>query len=598
MITHKTTIRGLLLGLVCALLGAAVIAAPAQAEFHISGFSGGSFNQDGTTASQAASHPYSASTTIEFPQLGFLEPDGLVKEIQAELPPGFIGNPTIVPARCTSEQLAELNVSCPPSSQVGVATIKTALFPGFPLTSAAIYSMEPTPGSPALFGFRIFNVPAYLFPKVRTGADNGLTVRSPEITQALPITGVTIELWGVPADPSHDVDRGTPGQAGFDTSFQYCSQVPDAECSNPAGYEPTAFITNPSNCAAGPLATTARANSYEEPTIFRTASFDHDTNGNPTAVTGCADVPFEPTIAVKPSTNLADSPSGLDVDISVPTEGLNDPNGIAQANLRKATVTLPRGMTVNAASADGLGACSTAQVGLTTPIGQTPILFTPNPANCPDSAKIGTVAVDTPLLDHPLPGFVYLASQNDNPFGSLLALYISLDDPRTGIAVKLAGRVTADPATGQLSATFDDNPQLPFEDFKLSFFGGSHASLKTPLACGSFTTTTAMTPWSAPEGPSAAPSSSFGVTQGAGGGACVATEAAAPHKPSFTAGTVDPTAGAFTPFVLKLARADGTQPIKGIDTTLPKGLVGKLAGVPYCPDAALSTAAGKSGKAE
>ena len=75
--------------------------------------------------------------------------------------------------------------------------------------------------------------------------------------------------------------------------------------------------------------------------------------------------------------------------------------------------------------------------------------------------------VDTPLIDHPVPGAVYLADPYDNPFNSLLALYIALDDPQTGIFVKLAGEVSPNPDSGQLQASFEDNPQVPFTNFHL-----------------------------------------------------------------------------------------------------------------------------------
>jgi hypothetical protein len=250
-------------------------------------------------------------------------------------------------------------------------------------------------------------------------------------------------------------------------------------------------------------------------------------------------------------------------------------------------VKLPAGLAVNPSSANGLGACSEAQIAIG--------LDQPN--SCPDSSKLGTVQIDTPVLEEPVPGAIYLAEQSKNPFGSLIALYIAAKLPN-GQEVKMAGKAEPDPSTGQIATTFANNPQLPFEDLHVNLFGGARASLRTPLSCGSYTTTTRLTPWSAPEVADAEPSDAFQVTQGAGGGACVASDTQAPHKPSFTAGTVDPTAGIYTPFVLKLARADGSQPIKGIETTLPKGLIGKLAGIPYCPEAALAAAAAKSGKAE
>ncbi|HYJ21227.1 MAG TPA: hypothetical protein VEW07_04290, partial [Solirubrobacterales bacterium] len=335
--------------------------------------------------------------------------------------------------------------------------------------------------------------------------------------------------------------------------------------------------------------TTLRVNSWPNPGVVKS----YDTTSPET--TGCNELDFNPTIEARPTTNLADSPSGLEFDLEIPQ---NDaPNGVATAHLKDAVVTLPQGLTVNPSSANGLDACSPAQIGLTTPVGQADASFNKNPNACPDGSKLGTVEVQS-VLDHPLKGSVYLASQNQNPFNSLLALYLAIEDPESGLIAKLPGEVKADPVSGRLTAGFQDNPQLPVEELKVNFFGGARGALRTPPTCGSFTTTANLTPWSTPEGADAARTSSFSVSQGAGGGACPASAAQAPNKPSFSAGTVNPSAGVYTPFVLKLARADGSQEIKAIDTTLPKGLLGKLAGTSYCSDASLAAAAGKSGRAE
>jgi hypothetical protein len=220
--------------------------------------------------------------------------------------------------------------------------------------------------------------------------------------------------------------------------------------------------------------------------------------------------------------------------------------------------------------------------------------FTPEAAQCPDNAKLGTVSISSPaVLDHPLEGFVYLAAQNENPFNSLLAIYITVDDPTSGVVVKLPGKIEADSRTGQLVATVSEAPQLPFEDLHLEFFRGDAAPLKTGIACGTDEVTTDMVPWTTPEGEIRRPGDSFAIDKG-----CFSGEGAAPNSPSFEAGTVDPSAGKYSPFVLKLSRPDGTQQLTGIDATLPKGLLAKLAGIPYCSDQDLATAAGKSGKAE
>jgi hypothetical protein len=224
-------------------------------------------------------------------------------------------------------------------------------------------------------------------------------------------------------------------------------------------------------------------------------------------------------------------------------------------------------------------------------VGQLPVRTDANPANCPADAKIGSVEVETPLLDHNLPAALYVAQPYQNPFGSLLAVYLTVHDEQTGVVSKLAGKVEADPQTGQLTTTFKDNPELPIEDVKLKVFGGPRAALKTPLACGTHTIASEIVPWSTPEGANANLTDSFQTSvAAAGSGACPGSEAQAPNAPGFSAGTIAPAAGAYSPFVLKLSREDGSQRLTGIDATLPKGLLAKLAGVSYCSEAQINQA--------
>ena len=223
-----------------------------------------------------------------------------------------------------------------------------------------------------------------------------------------------------------------------------------------------------------------------------------------------------------------------------------------------------------------------------------------HPGNCPDASKLGTATLRTPLIDHSLEGQVYLGTPDCSPCsdadaaaGKLIHLYIEIDDPATGVVVKLPGSATADPATGQLTATFKDNPQFPFEDLQLHFKSGARAPLTTPAVCGTYNTTTELTPWSAPETEDAHPGSSFAVSSG-----CAPSAAQMPNNPAFSAGTASPIGGSYSPFVLKLSRENGSQAIKGLDLTLPPGLTGKLAGIPYCSEAQIAAARNHSGAAE
>jgi hypothetical protein len=446
--------------------------------------------------------------------------------------------------------------------------------------ASPLYNMVPPPGKAAQLGFEALNLGVYvhLLGGVNSAGEYELFAGSHDIValEKNPLVAVQTTLWGNPSDPSHDPMRGVCALIGGSCTL--------AERSN------TPLLTLPSSCRPS-LTATAIADSWENPSqkVQRSVQVEDPSTGLPTGTDGCNALGFNPTITAQPTTNLSDAPTGLDVNLHVPqTDKFEE---LATANFKDVKVTLPAGVTVNASSANGLGACTSAQIGLTTAVGQTPVRFDEVPASCPDNAKIGIVEVNTPLLDHPLPGAIYTAQPFQNPFGSLLAIYIAVHDEESGVVSKLAGKVEANPQTGQLTATFAENPELPIEDVKTSFFGGPRAALKTPLACGTHTVTSEIVPWSTPEGATAHPSDSFQTSVAASGsGACPTSEAAAPNTPNFEAGTIAPQAGAYSPFLFKLSREDGTQRLTAIDTTLPKGLIGKLAGTTYCSEAQIAAA--------
>ena len=265
----------------------------------------------------------------------------------------------------------------------------------------------------------------------------------------------------------------------------------------------------------------------------------------------------------------------------------------ATAHLRDAVVTLPEGMTLNPPASDGLGSCSLAEVGMTAsgrPLG--------TPVTCPDQSKLGVVKVVTPVIENPLPGTLYLATQGENPFGSRFAIYLVVSDPVSGLLVKIPGQIEPDPSTGRVTFSFRNNPQLPIEDLSIELFAGPRAPLKTPDDCGRHVSEGLLTPWTSPAGADAELESSFRLTAGPDGGACRPEGARAPNAPTFSAGTISPTVKVFTPFFLKLTRADGTQQLKAVDTILPQGLLAKLAGVSICSDAAIAAAPARTGRAE
>ncbi|HTA96529.1 MAG TPA: hypothetical protein VK730_02670 [Solirubrobacteraceae bacterium] len=572
--------------------------------FGVQSFSIGAFGPAAEVDALAGSHPYELTTTFAFPTTIVsgrgASAEANPRDIEVELPPGLIGNPNAV-AKCSAYNVA--HADCSGATQVGVLTIYTA---GRPLGEGGIpspiYNLVPPGGVAAQFGGR-FNgfVTADIEAKIRTGSDYGITADSLYVSTAEGLTGATIRMWGVPSDPSHDLERycPAPGKVNEETGpGGPTSYYPYGPCTERGPSIP--FLRNPTSCS-GPRTASAHVDGWQEPGVFVGKS------GEMPAVTECGKLRFEPTLEAQPTSSVADSPSGLNVDLHVPQpEGCKEEAGkvqceLGEADLKDAKVVLPPGLVVNPSSADGLEACSEAQIGYlpgkSAEVGTAQ--FTPEQGQCPDGSKLGTVEIDSPLVDHPLPGGVYLAAQDANPFKSLLALYIAVYDPATGVIVKLPGRVTADQGTGQLTTTFENNPQLPFNDFKLDFFSSAtRAPLTTPFVCGSYSLASVLTPWSAPEGADATPSSAAFAVTGRNGGSCVKSEGEAPNAPVFEAGTASPIGGSYSPFVLHLKREDASQHFSGLNVTLPPGMTGKIAGLQQCSQGAIEAAQARSHEGE
>ncbi|MBA3866564.1 MAG: hypothetical protein H0X42_09515 [Solirubrobacterales bacterium] len=533
---------------------------------------------------QAGAHP-DATASFRLVESTPGASDDNAKDVEVALPAGFVGDPEAVPA-CTRADFSGAfspgtSGSCSPVSQVGVASFELNEGGG---GTYPVYRIAATTGSPASFGIPIFGIAGIVLnPRLRSDGDYGLTVVTSDINgQPYGLRRSSLTFWGVPADPSHDPERWLGGG--------------DGDWGAGSGLAPRPFLSNPGYCDSGPLDTTISLDSWQAPGQWLPVNpLDPAYRSSAPAPGGCGSLRFgglaaPAGLSFQPAVRRADTPSGYDARLTLPYN--ENPGTLANPTLRDSVVKLPPGVVIDPAAASGLGACSPRQIGF---LGSgfplpAPLHFDERPVSCPDSAKIGTVEVRTPLLDHPLTGAVYLAEQGDNPFGSLLAIYLAIEDPATGIVVKLAGRVVADPADGDLTARFEDNPELPFTELALHFFGGPQAPLVNPQVCGAKTTATELTAWSAPYTPAIVVSDSFTIDGGANGSTCLASVAAAPNAPSFEAGTVTPIAGAYSPFVLQISREDGSQRLRGLNLTLPPGLSGKLAGVPFCSEAAIRRA--------
>ncbi len=557
-----------------ALMALLLVPAGAQAAFGINQVEVAALNSDGTVDLQAGSHPYEFNVNFKTNLDSQGQPAGTLRDFIAELPPGLVGNPLAVP-RCTGADFEGLLPNCPVNTQIGYAKVEVA---GLSSITSPVYNLTPPMGVPASFGFSAAGLNSFSEASLRTGGDYGLNVSDITLPTSFPIQTVSVTIWGVPADSGHDPKRGRDclNTGCRNEKDEIC---PASEpCPLPSDLRPAPFLTLPTSCT-GPLKTTIKVDSVEEPGVFQSTSVESlGEGGDPEGLNGCEAPPFEPKIIAQPETTAAGSPTGLHFNLHSPQN--EDPEQLSTANLKDAVVTLPKGLVINPSALGGLGACSSAEVDL----------HGPGAANCPASSKVGTVKVETPALDHPVPGVVYIAKQGDNPFNSLLALYIAIDDPISGIIVKLAGKVELDPVTGQLTTSFRDNPQLPVEDFDFDFTGGPRAALTTPSTCGTYTTTAVLTPWTAPQGADVSASNRFQINSAAAGGPCVNSEAQLPNRFSFEAGTVSPLAEAYSPFVLKLSRENGSQQLRELNFTLPPGLSARVVSAQRCSEAQIAVA--------
>jgi hypothetical protein len=532
----------------------------------------------GTDYTKAGGHPFMAYTSFgarvhHTVDGGKVKPNGNIKDTVVDAPRGFVGNALASPELCPSVEAVILKI-CPPKSAVAGIEVYSPLgsapafnvYPVFPNFQTAVFSVEPEYGQPAQFAFAISpTLTPYTFvPELRADEGYAVSFRTAPLITVPVLYGANVTLC--------DFGARFTTPAG-EQKFTECKGPTDVDAN------PNPLITNPTRCAGAPPTTGLKVDSWQNPDEVKTYS------AVAPPVTECEDVPFEPESELTPSNHEAESPTGLNVQVNMPLEGVLSPTGVSQANLDNVTVTFPKGMSINPATADGLQACSLAQIKLKSNAQD----------ECPESSKVGTVEIDTPLIRETLTGSVFVARQKENPFNATLGLYMDFDSKRDGVRIKVAGKLETDPVTGQLTSVFTENPEAPFSRLALKFNGGPRAALINPPQCGTYAIHSEFSPWSAvsPANPTpeeiVSQDSTYQVTSGPNGSACP-TDALAP---TMNAGLEGTQAGAKNPFNFTLSREDGTQRFSGIDVSTPQGLTAYLKGIPYCPDATLAAISGE-----
>jgi hypothetical protein len=476
---------------------------------------------------------------------------GAAKDIAVDLPLGLVGNPNSIP-QCTVSQLA--TTRCPQASQVGIAHLSYIVVGmQFPPEQVGIFNMVPTRGQIAQLGLVIGSGAFSSFISFKLDpSDDSVEAVARNIFTGLPLYSIETIIWGIPGAKEHDSQRTC---VGANNRFN-CEDLPD-------GFRNMSpFTAAPAVCGQE-LGTEARVDTYQEPGRYETAQAPVP------ALSGCDTLRFAPTISVAATNAEAGAPTGLDTELKFPQ---NFKPFVAQETppLRDVIVNLPDGMSINPASAGGLGACPDSALNL----------GSETPVSCPLSSKIGTVTATTPVLDEPLTGSVYVRPQasNDPASGEMFRLALILENEQRGISIRVPGQVKADPNTGRLQASFLDSPQLPVAALDLHLKEGPRAPLVNPPRCGNPTVAATLRSW---DGEVVDSVGTFAVDQGCG--------AKDGFTPDFLAGTSNPIGGAFSPFTLRVARPEGQQNVSTIQATLPEGLLAKLAGVPLCPEAGAVT---------
>ncbi len=512
------------------------------------------------------------------------------KDVTYRLPSGFASNFADTPQCTQAQYLAEF---CPVDTQVGVTTVflepdELGIRGEYEHYLEPVYNLVPETGQLATIAFSIggnFFVEGQvsLRPFGERGAAGeplepyGADVSFHNIDADIQtVVGGSLTVWGIPADPVHNAMRLKPDPV---THGYGVFGEPDE------GVAPVPYFTNPTSCA-GPLHSEFQVDSWEEPGHYVTAQMDYG------PLVGCDRLTFEPQLEVQPSASSAESPTGLSVNLEVPQHE-QDAYGVVAPHLYEAKVVLPAGMTVNPSAGAGLQACSEAEFQY-----ESEVLHPEPGRGCPRESKLGTARAKSPGVpnNEEATGSLYLATPYENKFGTLLAIDLVLRIPDRGVVVTAPGKVELDPVTGQLTTTFQENPQLPVSDFVFSFHQGATSPLVTPPTCGAYTTHATFNPWSEPLQEHTL-LAKFTISSGVEGGACP-SGGVPPFKPLVTAGTENPNAGAYSPLNILIDRKDGEQEITGFASQLPLGLTGNLSGIPFCSEADIQQARKKTGAQE
>lgn len=397
-------------------------AAHPSADFSLSAAPGG-----GKCAKTGAERPFAPSFAAQTakPVGGAFSPFGIeltrtpgsqeLKGAEVLLPPGVSAKlkgvrycPESALASATAQAgLAEIaNPSCPGSSFVGDAQILTGSGPSPIQIAGKVYLAGPYRGAPLSL--------AVITPATAGPFDLGTVVVrvalfvQPETAQVQAVSDAIPHVYGGALLDIHSVSM---------------------QIDRPN------FSLNPTNCS--PLASAATlhggANDPNDP-----AGFSSYATSVPFQVNGCEKLGFKPKLSMRlfGARRRAKNPK---LRATLVARG-------GDANVGRAAVTLPNALILDQANLSKV--CTRVQFAAHA---------------CPKKSIYGYARAETPLLDGPLQGPVYLRSSN-NPLPDLVA------DLRGQIEIVLVSRT--DSTHGRIRSTFDRVPDAPVSKFTLSLRGG------------------------------------------------------------------------------------------------------------------------------
>ncbi len=384
-------------------------------------------------------------------------------------PEGVFGNPYAI-THCTSSDFA-LD-QCPSNSQAGLITVYANYEGESALPARHRADLRPRTARAnrrRCFAFIVptLNIPINIPVAVRTGGDYGLRFTVQDITQLTPLAGADLTFWGFPA--RRKPRRRTLPQRRSRRTRQLPRtrrhHLPRRRRSR-SSIPVHPLTDNPTTCTGAPLDDEPRTSRPTRTPPIRPPRAEAATR----RPTDCDLEVFNPVLYASPTTDgdrLALRP---------------------QHRAERAPVPRLRRLAVGDQNGDRHPARQASRSTPTPPTGRRPApTRRPTSAprarrDCPDNSKIGTFPIGTQALPRPLDGSVYIGEPKP---GDQYRLFLIASG--FGINAKLVGSFRPDPQTGQLTAYFEDLPQVPFDDFQLHLFSSDRGLMATPTHCTIYT---------------------------------------------------------------------------------------------------------------